>query len=117
MPVQLVFVPGARSQEVKMLCLLASGEHEALQGDMPKSWNIKPYIHKTNNSEASRRFLKMIENPLKKHKKWDELPDYIQKNKKSIMFCIFSMQQPPKKQEKQMLFIDFWFSGIRVESD
>ena len=55
MPVQLVFVPGARSQEVKMLCLLASGEHEALQGDMPKSWNIKPYIHKTNNSEANRQ--------------------------------------------------------------
>ena len=41
----------------------------------------------------------------------------LKKKQKSIMFCIFSMQQPPKNKKTHTFFIDFWFSGIRVEND
>ena len=58
MSVQLVLVPGAHSQEVEIVCLRTTGEHEALQGDMPKSRNVIPIqgkptiLKRTDHSEA-----------------------------------------------------------------
>ena len=59
MPGQLVLVLGAPSDEVKMLCWLVFGEHEALQGDMPKSRNLSPtqrkpkLLKRTDHSQAN----------------------------------------------------------------
>ena len=58
MPVQLVLVLGAPSPEDEMLCWLTFGEHEALQGDMPKSRNVIPIqgkptiLKRTDHSQA-----------------------------------------------------------------